>query len=116
MADRMRERMLLSGRAADPQLEWEAFVLETLSSVGRIYNLCRYVIEEPMGQARGQALLRLLLQILAEAEGPLTLTEIASRLRRPAGATRALLNRLGEVDLVTRADGTYDLPDPVLKL
>jgi AAA+ ATPase superfamily predicted ATPase len=116
VAERMRELLLLSGRAADPQLVREAFVLETLSSAGRIYNLCRYVIEESMGQARGQALLRLLLQILAEAEDPLTLTEIASRLRRPAGATRALLNRLGEVDLVTQAGGTYDLPDPVLKL
>jgi len=116
VAERMRELILLSGRAADAQLVREAFVLETLSSAGRIYNLCRYVIEESMGQARGQALLRLLLQILAESEAPLTLTELAQRLRRPAGATRALLNRLGEVDLVTQQDGAYDLPDPVLKI
>jgi len=74
------------------------------------------VIEESMGQARGQALLRLLLQILAEAESPLTLTEVAHRLRRPAGATRALLNRLSAVDLVAQTDGAYDLPDPVLKI
>jgi hypothetical protein len=112
----MRELILLSGRTADAQLVREAFVLETLSSAGRIYNLCRYVIEESMGKARGQALLRLLLQILAESENPLTLTELAQRLRRPAGATRALLNRLGEVDLVAQIDGAYDLPDPVLKI
>ena len=116
VAERMREMILLSGRVANPQLVREAFVLETLSSAGRIYNLCRYVIEESMGRARGQALLRLLLQILAEAESPLTLTEIAQRLRRPAGAARALLNRLGEVDLVAQIDGAYDLPDPVLKI
>ena len=116
VAERMRELILLSGRTADAQLVREAFVLETLSSAGRIYNLCRYVIEESMGKARGQALLRLLLQILAESETPLTLTELAQRLRRPAGATRALLNRLGEVDLVAQIDGTYDLPDPVLKI
>jgi len=116
VAERMRELILLSGRAADAQLVREAFVLETLSSAGRIYNLCRYVIEESMGQARGQALLRLLLQILAESESPLTLTEIAHRLRRPAGAARALLNRLGQVDLVAQIDGAYDLPDPVLKI
>jgi hypothetical protein len=116
VTERMRELILLSGRAADAQLVREAFVLETLSSAGRIYNLCRYVIEESMGQARGQALLRLLLQILAESENPLTLTELAQRLRRPAGATRALLNRLGEVDLVTQQDAAYDLPDPVLKI
>jgi len=116
VAERMREMILLSGRVANPQLVREAFVLETLSSAGRIYNLCRYVIEESMGRARGQALLRLLLQILAEAESPLTLTEIAQRLRRPAGAARALLNRLHEVDLAAQIDGTYDLPDPVLKI
>lgn len=116
VAERMRELILLSGRVADAQLVREAFVLETLSSAGRIYNLCRYVIEESMGQARGQALLRLLLQILAESEAPLTLTELAQRLRRSAGATRALLNRLGEVDLVTQMDRAYDLPDPVLKI
>ena len=116
VAERMRELILLSGRTADAQLVREAFVLETLSSAGRIYNLCRYVIEESMGKARGQALLRLLLQILAESENPLTLTELAQRLRRPAGATRALLNRLGEVDLVAQIDGAYDLPDPVLKI
>lgn len=116
VAERMREQILLAGRVAEPQLVREAFVLETLSSAGRIYNLCRYMIEESMGQARGQALLRLLLQILAEAESPLTLTEIAHRLRRPAGATRSLLNRLGAVDLVSQVNGTYDLPDPVLKI
>jgi hypothetical protein len=116
VAERMRELILLSGREADVQLVREAFVLETLSSAGRIYNLCRYVIEESMGKARGQALLRLLLQILAESENPLTLTELAQRLRRPAGATRALLNRLAEVDLVAQQDGAYDLPDPVLKI
>lgn len=48
-----------------------------------IYNLCRYVVEESMGQA----LLRLLLQIPAESETPLTLTELAQRLRRSAGVT-----------------------------
>lgn len=116
VAERMRELILLAGRVVDSQLVREAFVLETLSSAGRIYNLCRYVIEESMGQARGQALLRLLLQVLAEAESPLTLTEVARRLRRPAGATRALLNRLSAVDLVVQTDGTYDLPDPVLKI
>ena len=35
----------------------------------------------------GQALLRLLLQIPAESETPLTLTELAQRLRRSAGVT-----------------------------
>ena len=36
VAERMRELILLSGRVADPQLVREAFVLETLSSAGRI--------------------------------------------------------------------------------
>ena len=87
VAERMREMAFLSSREVDEQLVREAFVLETLSSTGRIYNLCRYVVEESVAQARGQALLRLALQILAQSPDPLTLTELSRRLKRSSGVT-----------------------------
>ncbi|RMF92198.1 MAG: hypothetical protein D6736_03865 [Nitrospinota bacterium] len=116
VAERAREMTLLFQREVDDQLLREAFVLETLSSTGRIYNLCRYVVEESMAQARGQTLLRLVLQLLAQSPAPLTLTELGRRLKRASGVTRNLLNRLIEVDLVVQRNGAFDLRDPVLKV
>ena len=116
VAERMREMALLFHRDVDEQLVREAFVLETLSTTGRIYNLCRYIVEESVAQARGQALLRLALQTLAQSPDPLTLAELGRRLKRSSGVTRNLLNRLAEVDLVAQQDGAFDLHDPVLKV
>ena len=116
VAERMKEMALLFHRDIGEQVVGEAFVLETLSTTGRIYNLCRYVVEESMAQARGQALLRLALQILAQSPDPLSLTELSRRLQRSSGVTRNLLNRLAEVDLVVQQDATFDLRDPVLKV
>ena len=116
VTERMKEMTLLFNRAVDDQLLREAFVLETLSTTGSIYNLCRYVVEESIAQARGQTLLRLVLQVLAQSPEPLTLTELSRRLKRVTGTTRNLLNRLIEVDLVVQRDDTFDLRDPVLKV
>jgi AAA+ ATPase superfamily predicted ATPase len=116
VTERMREMTLLFNRDVDDQLLREAFVLETLSTTGRIYNLCRYVVEESIAQARGQTLLRLVLRLLAQGPEPPTLTELSHRLKRATGTTRNLLNRLIEVDLVVQRDDTFDLRDPVLKV
>jgi len=116
VTDRAKELAFLFQQEINDQLLREAFVLETLSNTGRIYNLCRYVIEESISQARGQTLLRLVLQLLAQSPTPLTLTELSHRLKRPTGSTRNLLNRLMEVDLVIQEDGAFDLRDPVLKI
>ncbi|MBI3329182.1 MAG: hypothetical protein HYZ81_21080, partial [Nitrospinae bacterium] len=45
VTERMQEMTLLFKRDVDDQLLREAFVLETLSTPGRIYNLCRYMLE-----------------------------------------------------------------------
>lgn len=116
VTERIKEMILLYGRGVDDRLFREAFVLETLSTTGRIYNLCRYVVEESIAQARGQTLLRLVLQVLAQSLEPLTLTELSRRLKRATGVTRNLLNRLLEVDLVVQREGAFDLRDPVLKI
>jgi len=116
VADRARELAFLFRKEISDQLLREAFVLETLSSTGRIYNLCRYMVEESISQARGQTLLRLVLQLLAQSPTPLTLAELSHRLKRSTGVTRNLLNRLMEVDLVVQQDDAFDLRDPVLKI
>jgi len=82
----------------------EAFVLETLGTTGRIYNLCRYVLEESLQRARGETMPQAVLQVLAREMGGLNLTQLARRLKRPSGAIRQVLNWLMEVDLVEQRE------------
>jgi AAA+ ATPase superfamily predicted ATPase len=91
-----------------------AFLLETLSRQGQIYGYCRYLYDISLQKARGYGLLKALLQILAEEEG-LALSELASRLRRQASATREYLRWLMEVDLVIEEEKRYYYRDPVLR-
>jgi hypothetical protein len=116
-AMRVVEMVSLLQKSLNPQTVQEAFVLETLGTTGRIYNLCRYVLEDSLQRARGETMPQAVLQVLArEAEG-LTLTRLARALKRPTGAIRQVLNWLIEVDLVQqRADKTYVFRDPVLQL
>ena len=114
---RVLETVSLLHRPLTPQTVREAFVLETLGTTGRIYNLCRYVLEESLQRARGETMPRAVLQVLARETAGLTLTQLARRLKRPSGAIRQVLNWLMEVDLVEQQeDKTYVFRDPVLKL
>ena len=95
----------------------EAFTLETLGSTGRIYNLCRYVLEQSLQGVRGETMPQAVLQVLAQQPAGMTLTEIAARLKRPSGAIRQVLTWLADVDLVEqREDKTYSYRDPVLQI
>ena len=117
VAERMRELILLSGRVADPAIGARGLCLgdplqrrahlQPLSLRDRGIHGARPAARRCCGCSCRSSPSR---------KAHLTLTEVAHRLRRPAGATRALLNRLGAVDLVAQADGAYDLPDPVLKI
>jgi len=91
-----------------------AFLLETLTRDGRIYNYCRYLYDISLSRARGYGILKAILQALAEEEG-LTLSEIARRIRKGAPGTRGYLRALQEVDLLIEADGEYFYRDPVLR-
>lgn len=114
---RVLEMVFLLHKPLDPQTVQEAFVLETLETTGRIYNLCRYVLEDSLQRARGETIPQAALQILARETEGLTLAQLAHRLRRPSGAIRQVLNWLIEVDLVEqREDKTYVFQDPVLQL
>ena len=53
--------------------------------------------------------------MLAEEE-PLTLTEIALRLRRTPGSTKDYLSWLEDVDLIASRQKRYSFADPLLRL
>jgi len=91
-----------------------AFLLETLTRDGRIYNYCRYLYDISLSRARGYGILKAILQTLAEEEG-LTLSEAARRIRKGAPATRGYLRALQEVDLLIEEGGEYFYRDPVLR-
>ena len=54
-------------------------------------------------------------QVLAEEE-PLTLTEIALRLRRTPGSTKDYLSWLEDVDLIVSHQKRYGFADPMMRL
>lgn len=76
---------------------------------------CRFCYELRLHRARGYGALKAILQILAEEE-PLTLTEIAQRLRRTPGSTKDYLSWLEDVDLITVRQKRYSFEDPLLRL
>jgi uncharacterized protein len=95
----------------------EAFTLETLGSTGRIYNLCRYVLEQSLQGVRGETVPQAILQVLAQEPAGMSLAEVSARLKRPTGAIRNILAWLVDVDLVEqRDDKTYSFRDPVLQV
>jgi hypothetical protein len=86
-----------------------------LAPGGRIAAQCRYSYELRLHRARGYGALKAILDVLAEEE-PLTLTEIATRLRRTPGSTKDYLSWLEDVDLIVSRQKRYSFADPVLRL
>jgi hypothetical protein len=76
---------------------------------------CRYCYELRLHRARGYGALKAILEVLAEQE-PLTLTEIALRLRRTPGSTKDYLSWLEDVDLITSRQKRYSFADPLLRV
>src|SRR5688572_31121121 len=76
---------------------------------------CRYCYELRLHRARGYGALKAILEVLAEQE-PLTLTEIAQRLRRTPGSTKDYLSWLEDVDLIVSRQKRYSFDDPMLRL
>jgi len=86
-----------------------------LSPPGTIATACRFSYELRLHRARGYGALKAILDVLAEAE-PLTLTEIASRLRRTPGSTKDYLSWLEDVDLIVSRQKRYSFADPMMRL
>jgi hypothetical protein len=101
----------VSGRAGDPISALTAL----LTSDGGLTSWCGYRYELRLHRARGYGALKAILEILAEDE-PLTLTEIAQRLRRTPGSTKDYLSWLEDVDLVVARQKRYSFSDPLLRL
>ena len=76
---------------------------------------CRFCYELRLHRARGYGALKAILDVLAEEE-PLTLTEIALRLRRTPGSTKDYLSWLEDVDLIVSRQKRYSFADPMLRL
>jgi hypothetical protein len=88
---------------------------ELLSPGGRLANFCRFSYELRLHRARGYGALKAILSVLAEEE-PLTLTEIALRLRRTPGSTKDYLSWLEDVDLIVSRQKRYSYTDAMLRL
>jgi hypothetical protein len=82
---------------------------------GQLTALCRYCYELRLHRARGYGALKAILEVLGEHE-PLTLTEIAQRLRRTPGSTKDYLSWLEDVDLIVSRQKRYSFADPMLRL
>lgn len=97
----------------------DADPVSALSSVlvpgGSISTACRFCYELRLHRARGYGALKAILDVLAEEE-PLTLTEIALRLRRTPGSTKDYLSWLEDVDLIVSRQKRYSFADPMLRL
>ena len=81
----------------------------------RSTDACRFCYELRLHRARGYGALKAILDVLAEEE-PLTLTEIAQRLRRTPGSTKDYLSWLEDVDLIVSRQKRYSFADPLLRL
>ena len=114
---RVIENVTLLQKPVSPETVQEAFTLETLGSTGRIYNLCRYILEQSLKDVRGETMPQAILQVMAQQPRGMNLTEIAERLKRPTGAIRQILNWLVDVDLIEqREDKMYLYRDAVLQV
>jgi hypothetical protein len=97
--------------AADPVSALAAL----MTPGGLLANTCRYCYELRLHRARGYGALKAILEVLAEQE-PLTLTEVAQRLRRTPGSTKDYLSWLEDVDLIVSRQKRYSFNDPMLRL
>jgi hypothetical protein len=86
-----------------------------LSPDGRLAATCAACYELRLHRARGYGALKAILDILAQEE-PLTLTEVAQRLKRTPGSTKDYLSWLEDVDLIVSQRKRYSFSDPLLRV
>jgi hypothetical protein len=101
----------LAPRGADPVSALSAL----LAPDGQLTATCRFSYELRLHRARGYGALKAILDVLSEEE-PLTLTEIALRLRRTPGSTKDYLSWLEDVDLIVSRQKRYSFTDPLMRL
>lgn len=114
ICERLNRFQALYDLSVDQDLVKQAFLVETLSSEGKIYDYCRYIYDLSLQKARGYGSLKSVLQILSAEEG-LRSSEVARRLKVTSGTAIDYLRWLQEVDLVTEDGKEYYFRDPVLR-
>ena len=114
LSERLRRLVETGGWALNADAVQCAFIIETLSSAGRIYSFCRYVYDLSLQKARGYGSLKATLQVLATEEG-LTSSQVARALRVTPGSARDYLKWLRDVDLVVERERAYFFQDPVMR-
>lgn len=92
----------------------KAFLLELLCKEGLIYNYCKESLSFYLNLARGQSLLKNILRVVSQNE--LRLSEIAREIYRSAPITKAMIERLIEVDLIFKKDSRFYFSDSILQL
>ncbi len=92
----------------------KAYIHEVLNEQGIIYNALRFSLHENLSRARGQTLLFNILKVLAQNK-PLRLTEIASKIYRSGPVTKSLVDRLLEVDLISKNDKYFSISEEVMQ-
>lgn len=112
ICQRLLQLQILYDLEISPEAVKQAFLIETLSNQGKIYDYCRYIYDTSLQRARGFGALKSILQLLAEEDG-LPLAEIARRLKVTAPTASEYLRWLMEVDLIIKKNGYFE--DSVFK-
>lgn len=97
-----------------PEIVRQAFLIETLSKEGKIYDFCNYIYSTSLEKAKGYGALKAVLNILAQEQG-LTLTEISRRMSKIPPTVKDYLEALEDVDLIVNKNNRYYYQDPVLR-
>jgi len=106
---------LFRGLIDAPGVDFLDVAAALLEPDGRLASLLRFSYEFRLHRARGYGALKAILGILAEDE-PLTLTDIAQRLRRTPGSTKDYLSWLEDVDMLSVERKRYAFEDPLMRL
>jgi AAA+ ATPase superfamily predicted ATPase len=114
ICQRLLQLEALHNMPISPDAVNQAFLIETLSSQGKIYDYCRYIYDTSLQRSKGYGALKSILQLLAEEEG-LNLAEIARRLKVTPPTASEYLRWLVEVDLILERQKQYFFEDAVFK-
>ncbi len=114
ICQRLLQLEMLHDMPLSPETVKQAFLIETLSSQGRIYDYCRYIYDISLERAKGFGALKSILHLLAEEEG-LHLAEIARRMKVAPPTASEYLRALIEVDLIVERRKRYFFEDAVFK-
>jgi len=92
----------------------KAFLTELLCKDGLIYNYCKENLNFYLNLARGQTLLKNILKAVSQNE--FRLSEVAREIYRSAPITKAMIERLVVVDLISKKDSKFYFEDSILQL